>query len=451
LVEKSLGQRAVVIGGSIAGLLSARVLADYFEQVDVLERDPLPAEPTHRDGSPQDRHVHAFLKGGENIINEWFPGFGSDLENGGSISIDMGKDLKYYGNGHWRPRQDSGFRIHAQSRPFLEWTLRKRVAELPNVTIHEECRVGEVLFDNQNTRVCGVEYRQADSNPPLKSLEAGFVVDASGRGSFAPNWLKSAGYEPARSELVKINLGYTSGFYQPPDNLPKDWLGLASNTSGPDEPLGGGIYPVEGGRWLVTMVGYFGDHPPTDHEGFEAHAKRLPQPDIYNALQDATPISPIKIYPFVGGVRRFYNELERLPDQFVVIGDAHAALNPIFGQGMTKAALEAKTLEDCLKMRAATEQGQLSGLQFDFFKRTAEIIEGPWVATNFEDFKYAKTSGKRPFGFKFKFWYQKKFLSLLETDPELYAKVFRVSNFLESPEGLKSPSIILRTLLHRPS
>ena len=442
-----LGKAAIVVGGSLAGLVAARVLSDFFSTVTILERDQLADEPGHRDGVPQDKHVHAFLKGGEHILTELFPGLDEELEKDGSAILDMGEDVKYYVGGTWRPRRPVGFKVHAQSRPFLEWHLRKRVAALPNVSFKQGYQVTGLAANEDNTRVTGVTFRGREKGAQIETLEADFVVDAGGRGAGTPKWLEQLGYKPPQSDLVKIDLGYTSRFYRPSIDPSRDWKGIVFNTTGPNEPCGGGIFPVENGRWLVTIVGYFGDHAPTDEEGFLDFLRRLPQPDIYEALKDAEPLSPITKYPFIGGVRRFYNELDRFPEGLVTLGDAQASLNPIFGQGMTKCALEAKVLQKCLEERAPRTQDKLDGIYQDYFKRSAKVIDGPWAATNLEDFKYPKTPGVRPKGFKLKIWYQKKFSKLIASDPELFAKVFRVANFLDSPKELTRPSMVIRVLL----
>ena len=447
-----LGEHAIVIGASFAGLVSARILSDYFSTVTIIDRDHVCGEAGHRIGTPQDGQVHVLLKGGEDILSDLFPGFDQDLAEAGSNVMDMGSDLQYYKGGRWRPRWPSGFKVHAQSRPFLEGHLRERVKNLTGVTIMERARVSGFFCEEGSSQIGGVTVHKIGSDQEDVKLKADFVVDASGRGSGTPRWLKTLGYEPPEESLIKINLGYTSRFYRLPDDPSRDWEGIGFNTTGPNEPCGGGVYPIDNGRWVVTLVGYFGDHAPEDEQGFLEFARdKLPDPSVYEAIKDAEPLGPITRFKFVGNRRLHYDQLDRFPERLVVLGDAHASLNPLFGQGMAKAALEADALRQCLAACAGQSKDALNGLASGFFAKTSKIIDGPWDMTSTEDYKYPQTAGPRPRGFSLKCWYQSKFGALIESDPELFAEAFRVGHFMEPISQLKRPSLILRTLLTKAS
>jgi len=93
-----LGEHAVVSGASMGGLLAARVLADFYGTVTVVDRDELPEDPVNRRGVPQGRHVHALLARGAQIIDDFFPGILDELAAAGASVLDDGDLATLYMN-----------------------------------------------------------------------------------------------------------------------------------------------------------------------------------------------------------------------------------------------------------------------------------------------------------------------------------------------------------------
>src|SRR4051794_36653855 len=134
-----LGDTAVVIGGSLAGLLAARVLFDYFRQVTIIERDALPDEVAPHKGVPQGKHAHGLLGMGQQIMGRYFPGLFEELRSAGATPVDLGYDTGWYQTGCWRARTRSGMVASGQSRPFLEGGVRRRVRAVPDGAILARC------------------------------------------------------------------------------------------------------------------------------------------------------------------------------------------------------------------------------------------------------------------------------------------------------------------------
>ncbi len=440
------GRRAMVIGGSLSGLLAARVLADHFESVTVLERDGAPEAAAARKGVPQGRHVHVLLKQGERILARYFPGICDDLEHGGASRVDMARDTRWFYFGNWKARFPSGLEMLCQSRPFLDATVRRHVAALPAVRLVDGVDATALALDATG-RVTGVHVaRRADDAHDV--MAADLVVDASGRGSRMPSWLAQAGWPVPEESELRVDVGYASRCYRRPRGRSVDWTGLMIYPEPPGTRLGV-LFPIEDDRWMVTLVGWFGDHPPGDDEGFLGFARSLDAPDLHDAIRDAEPASPIALHKFPSNRRRRYERLRRMPEGLAVIGDAFCSFNPIYGQGMTGGALGAQTLDQSLAaQRLRSGAGNLDGFSAAFHRRLGEVIDTPWLLTTTEDLRSPSAEGRRAPWVPLLQWYTARVQRLTWTDCFVGRRFLEVMHLTETPRVLFHPYIVYRALAH---
>ena len=379
------GRRAVVIGGSMAGLLAARVLADHFERVTVVDRDRFPAAPDHRRGVPQSRHAHGILPRGQGIIGRLFPGIDADLRADGAPPAG-GKNLAVVspaGRLPLEPLEGGTGQGSFASRFLLEWHVRRRLAGYGGVEFLAEHDVIRLVATGDSGRVVGVNVRRRGGGEEPGFLGADLVVDASGRHSRSPRWLEELGYGTTPEESIESGIGYASRFYQ----KPADWEGIIVNGRPPDNPRAGLILPIEDDRWHVTVGGFAGHHPPTDEEGFLAWAKALPDPSIYEAIRVAEPVTPIRAYRTPTNRLRRFERLPRWPENFIVTGDAVCAFNPIYGQGVTVSAMDAELLEESLG-REGAHGGAAPGFARRFQRDLARVVAAPWMVASSEDLRW---------------------------------------------------------------
>ncbi|PTL82313.1 hypothetical protein DAT35_19880 [Vitiosangium sp. GDMCC 1.1324] len=425
----------MVIGGSIAGLLSARVLSDHFEKVIILEREPLPEGPEARKSTPQGRHIHALLEAGLKTLDALFPGMVQEMVREGVDLVDMARDAVWLQSGSWKVRYESGIQSILASRPFLEWKVRGRVTALPNVEVRQGYGVEELVADASRQRVTGVKVKGPQGE---QFLEAELVVDTSGRGSRAQHWLETLGYSRPEEEQVGIDLGYTSRFYERPAGF-DDWKIMVVNGRAPEAKHSGFIANVEGGRWIVSLNGYFGDHAPTDEAGFLEFARKLPTPYLYEYIRNAKPLTAPVTHKIPSSRWLHYERMERFPEGFVLLGDAVCALNPVFGQGMTVISLGAKILGEAVA-RARTSPGGLhQGMSHGFQKELGKLVGTCWSLTTTLDLAHPETRGKRPPGLKAALWTIQNMVDLTSVDAKSCHAFYEVLHMRKGMEGLLQP------------
>ncbi len=430
------GDHALVIGASMAGLLAARVLADAYEGVTVIERDPLPDEPTPRRGVPQGRHVHVLQEAGRATLEDLFPGFGEDLLGAGGLLIGGGSDLRFYTNGGYLAPTGERMEIYSASRPLMEHAVRRGIEAHPGVQIRDECQFTAYLLDASGERVEGAAVRDRDAGE--MELHADLVVDATGRTSRTPSWLQDQGYDAPRVDEVGIDVTYSSAYVERP---PEDRRMFILAPSAP-RTFGGTAFPVEGDRWLVTLFGMHDEEPPASIEGFPDFAARLPTPELAQLLDRHRLLSEEpEQYPFPSNRRRRYEELERFPSGLLVIGDAIASFNPVYGQGMSVAALEA------LQLHRALANGRDGDLALPFFDRAADVVEIAWQLAVGGDFEFEGTTGPKPRGTDLFNRYLSRLLRKAHRDGSLTRDFYRVLTMERPPQSLLRPSVLRRVLV----
>ncbi len=430
--------RAIVLGGSMAGLLAARVLADRYEQVMIVDRDQLPDTAAARRGVPQGRHAHALLARGQQALEELFPGLTAELVADGAPAGDPLRDVRVHVSGHRLAQADTGLTVLSASRPFLESHVRSRVRALPAVHIAEQCDVTGLAATPDGHRVTGARVLRRADGSAEEVLGAHLVIDATGRGSRAPVWLETLGYPVPRQERLVIRLGYASQTFR----LPRSALGgaLASlHAPTPTAPRGGVLAQIEGGRWLLTLAGVLGDHPPTDPASFLEFARSLRFPDIYEAVAGAEPLDDPVAFRFPASVCRRYDRLGRFPEGLLVLGDSVCSLNPVYGQGMSVAALHA------LILRGHLQHHQIPCAR-PFFRDLARANRAPWEMVTGADLAFAGAEGHRTRRLRIVGAYITRLHAAAAADANLAASFARVSGLVDPPRALLRPGALLRVL-----
>lgn len=425
---------AVVIGGSVGGLLAARVLSDRYDRVVILDRDALPAVATARRGVPQGRQLHVLLSRGKEALDELLPGLSADLNGRGAPLVDLHGDVHWYNDGQRMRRAPSPLIAVGMSRPLLEDALRARVSALPGVELRS--RVEVLGLTAEDGRITGV--RLLAPGGAEQALAADLVVDASGRGSRTPIWLEQLGYPRPEEEQVRVGVTYvTRSYRREPQHL--EGLSGALTNAVPGAPRAGIVAAQEDGRYAVALSGMLGEEPPTDDEGMAAFADSLAAPQVAEVVRTAQPDGPPAKMRFPVSTRRRYERLRRFPDGYLVIADALCSFNPIYGQGMTVAALEALLLRRLL----ATESDQLARR---FFAGAAKVIDGPWSIAVGTDLRFPEVAGRRTPKVRFVNAYVHRLHVAAKADPVLGAAFLRVLNLVDPPTRLLKPGIVLRVL-----
>ncbi|MFN6519128.1 MAG: FAD-dependent oxidoreductase [Nostoc sp. CreGUA01] len=445
-ISTAIENKAIVIGGSIAGLLAAQVLTKYFDRITIVERDRFPEQPEQRQGVPQAYHVHVLLIRGQQILEQLFPGIIAELTNSGTPIMDSVADCPWLGFNGWAPRFASDLTSCACSRNLLEWTIRRRLAANDRIEFVQGGQVTNLLSNSNKTSITGI--RVSFRNQPEAEILANLVVDASGRNSHTPEWLKELGYQSPQQTVVNSFLGYATRWYHPPENFQADWKAFLITSKPPHHTRSAVLYSVEGNRWIVTLAGVSRDYPPTDEAGFLDFAQSLRSPTIYQAIKDAQPISPIYAYKRTENSLRHYEKLSRLPEGLIIVGDAVCAFNPIYGQGMTTAALGALTLDECLsKQLSKQSNGNLIGLPRYFQKQLSKTISVPWLMATGEDFRWPDTEGGKPdLLSKFTQQYLDRVLLLQAESAEIHQLFLEVMNLLKPPSAFFQPNILMQVL-----
>ena len=429
--------QAVVLGGSVAGLLAARVLSERFKCVVVIERDALPPLGEHRKGVPHGRHVHALHPRGLEILNELFPGFSRSLVAEGAVQCDILGDTRWQLSGSRLRQARTGLAALYCSRPFLEGHVRALVQRLPEVRFLAESSICGLTVTGDKRVVTGVEVRGPDG--VLSHVAGTLVVDATGRGSRTPAWLTELGYQSPAEERVEIGLGYATRKYRlRPSAMGTDQLILTAGT--PANSRAGALSVTEGGHHILTIAGICGDYPPTDPAGFDEFVRSLPTADIATAVAGADPLDDPVPFRFPASVRRRYERLASFPVGLLVIGDAVCSFNPIYGQGMTVSAVEATTLRRLLARDARPDARR-------YFRAIAAAIDVPWDIAVGSDLAFPQVPGKRSAKVRLVNAYLPRLHAAAAHDGALAASMVRVIGLKDRPEGLLRPDRVLRVLL----
>lgn len=442
-------ERALVIGGSIAGLLTSRVLADYYEEVLIVDRDDFPGKPEHRSGTPQAFHPHRFTPRGASIMRRFFPGFEDELLAQGaptSLNKTVYQTNQYGTMVNQYPRNDIKF-----SRAVLEWVLRERVKRIPNVRFLPKYEVIHLLSTPDRTAITGIRAKKRGQNGQEKVLRADLVCDTSGRFSKLTDWLDALDYDVPAPDLLKVDLGYSTCRYKLPSHM-KDVAEKWDVINIAGQPAHGtftGVFSFIENK-IAEMLLYRpgGHYPPTNAETFEQTVAELPSPVIAEISQKLEPITSPRGYRVPELVRHHFEQMQRWPSGLLVLGDAYCHFDPIFGQGMTVAAIEAETLEACFQEQRNDpkphfEQRALQKIQ--------EVIEPAWWLNCATDLQWEGVEyvGSEPLkGIVFGQQYMDLYLKHATTQNnwELYGLYWAVNSLSASPNEMLNPQIVTTVL-----
>ncbi len=428
---------AVVIGGSLAGLLAARVLTEHFDRVTIVERDRFPSDEAYRPGISQSRHLHVLWTRGLEIFEDLFPGVEDTLTSAGASEIRVPADVLWLTSAGWRERFEVT-RLLTFSRPLLDWAVRTRLGDARRtkpITVLDGQEATTLIHRGRD--VAGVVLRTGEA------LDADLVVDATGRSSRTPEWLAELGYPAPPVTLVDPLLGYASRQYAIPSGFSPGWKALYLQADPPATRRTGGLFPQEGGRWICSLSGAGRDYGPTDEEGFLEFARGLRSPVLYEAIRHAEPLTPIHGYRRTANHRRHYERLPAWPRGFVVMGDAACAFNPIYGQGMSVAAISALALDRCLTRYE-------DGFERRFQRRVARSAWGAWLVATGEDLRYRETEAA-PVSLRTRAInaYVDRVVAAANTDRHVCKSLLDVLALTSAPTALFSPPILGRVAANR--
>lgn len=434
-VPRGVAQTAVVVSASMAGLCAARVLSDRFDEVVVIDRDTLPDEDRWRAQVPQGRQPHLLLHAGAQLLEEWFPGITGELYEGGAVELDVCRDFYWHQGGGALTSPPSALRGPMMSRPLLEATVRRRLARIPCVTLCDRTAVEGLVPDRTGTRIAGVRLA---GQPPVR---CDLIVDATGRQARSLGWLKELGYGPPPLSVVTVDTHYASRVHRREETTARDWK-AAAVIGRPDTRRLAMALPLEHGRWIILLVGVNGEVPPTDDEGRLAFARSLESPVIADLMATAEPLADPVAHRFQSNQRRHLDRMRRFPLGWVMLGDAVASCNPVYGQGMTSAAQQAAALGACLDHTRAID------LAFArrYFGAAARAVAAPGPSPPHGDFAYAGTTGPKPAGTDLLNRYMQRVVLAAQHDDAVGIRFGEVAGLVRRPEWLLTPPFLLRVL-----
>jgi 2-polyprenyl-6-methoxyphenol hydroxylase-like FAD-dependent oxidoreductase len=424
-------RHAVVVGGSMAGLAAARVLADHADVVTVMDRDELPADARPRRAVPQGQHAHALLAAGARSIETLFPGIMDEMVADGAAIFDFNNGAWHQGG--YRARSLIERKAISASRPFIEGHLRRRVAALANVTIRSGVSVEGLVAPLDRVRGVAVS-----DGTRTEIIDADFVVDCSGRPSQADRWLTEVGFPAPEVSEVRCDVRYSSMILQRSAGDIDGTFAVIIETP-PQGKRAAFLLPIEDGRWMATIAASFGAVAPRDEKAFRATAASLPSPEMSTVLAHAEPLTAVTTHRMLTSKRRHFEKQRRVPAGFVALGDSVCSFNPKYGQGMSSAILQAVALGEVVAVHENDER-----LVRAFYRRAAKVVETPWRIAVGSDFAYRECAGPKPTGTNLVNRYTARVLLAAQVSPEVNTAAILVQNLMRPPSTLMRPTMMLK-------
>jgi 2-polyprenyl-6-methoxyphenol hydroxylase-like FAD-dependent oxidoreductase len=437
-----LGKRAVVIGAGIGGLAAAGALAQYFEQVDILERDRLAATAGSRSGTPQDRHPHGLLAGGLRALDQIFPGFQRDLAEAGAVPVTFARDVQFERpDVGVLPKRDFGISVLCATRPLIELVLRRQAKAIANITLRPAARVIGIVPAAGDAGASGVQFVNGSGRP--ETLDTDLVVDASGRGAPTLTLLDALGWDRPQMTEIGVDISYSTAVVEIPPTATADWKLVLTLSDPPHVALHAVLVPTEDGRWIIAIA----DHSATawieTWDAFLDASRSLITPTVYHALRYAQPPEGIRHYRFPVSTWKHFERLPRLPRGVLPVADSFCRFNPIHAQGMSSAAKQARLLQDVLS-RAAADPDPIAAAQARFMTEVASVLETPWIMSTSADLAFPQTRGQRPDNFAEAQRFEAALFRAAVADPVVHRAMIEVAQLLQPHQRLREPDIVRR-------
>ncbi|WP_171168289.1 hypothetical protein [Streptomyces sp. I05A-00742] len=437
-------ERVVVLGAGLAGLLAAYAVSEWVGEVVLVDSDDLVAEAGGRPGAPQSAQLHALLAKGLDEVGDRFPGLTGELTAAGAVRCHVGIDAVAAIDGHFRAPV-LGETVLGLTRPLLEGRIRRRVLALPHVGL---VRGRVVALSSTAGRVDGAVITPTGaageaSRAAAERFAADLVVDATGRSSRLGHWLAAAGHPPPPTRRVHIDLGYaTLAFHRSPGQLVDGVVAVHSQRTAAGGGAGAAVLvPVEGRRWMAAVAGYAQDRPGRELDGFLERCRADPARPLRTLARHCRPAGPVLTYRVPDSVRRDFHRLGDFPAGLVAVGDAVAAFNPVYAQGMTCAALHARILADWLRSGP-----DLTVAAWPFFRRLRRVVDNAWRVSVVEDLRLPHAHGPRPRGCALTHRFTARVNTAGVTDARVQRAFFDVVNMRKGPAHLMRPDLFWRAM-----
>jgi 2-polyprenyl-6-methoxyphenol hydroxylase-like FAD-dependent oxidoreductase len=426
----------------MGGLAAAGALANYFERVDILERDQLAVTVRSRSGTPQDRHPHGLLAGGLRALDQIFPGFKRDLATAGAVPVAVAQDMQFERpDVGVLPKRDFGISLLCATRPLIELVLRRRAEAIANITLRPASRVTGIVPTISGAGVRGVQF--VNGSGRLETLDTDLVVDASGRGAPTLTLLDALGWDRPQTTEIGVDISYATAVVEIPPTATADWKLVLTQPDPPHLALHAVLVPTEDGRWIIAIA----DHSATawieTWDAFLEASRSLITPTVYNVLRYAHPPDGIRHYRFPVSTWKHFERLPRLPRGMLPVADALCRFNPIHGQGMSSAGKQARLLEDVL-YQVVADPDPIAALQAGFMAEIVSVLETPWTMSTSADLAFPQTRGERPDNFAEARQFEAAFFRAVIVDPVVHRALMEVAQLLQPHHRLREPDIMRR-------